>query len=79
VALTAIVQILTVIVSGIIIGALISFGLSTLLPPSIPIVFELETGAVALGSILVLGVLGGAVSIRYALRVEPLIALGLGS
>jgi putative ABC transport system permease protein len=79
IALAAVVQILTVILTGIAIGALVSYGLSTLLPANIPIVFELRTGAIALGSILLLGLLGGLVSVRYSLRVEPLIALGLSS
>jgi putative ABC transport system permease protein len=77
--LAAVVQIMTVILSGLALGALVSYGLSTLLPPNIPIVFELRTGAIALVSILSLGLLGGLVSVRYSLRVEPLIALGLGS
>jgi hypothetical protein len=33
----------------------------------------------AVGSIFVMGLLGGLLSIRYSLRVEPLIALGLGA
>ena len=79
IAMAAVVQILTVILTGLALGALVSYGLSTMLPANIPIVFELRTGAIALGSILLLGLLGGLVSVRYALRVEPLIALGLGS
>jgi putative ABC transport system permease protein len=79
IALAAVVQILTVILTGLALGSLISYGLSTLLPANIPIVFELRTGAIALGSILALGLLGGLVSVRYSLRVEPLIALGLNS
>jgi ABC-type antimicrobial peptide transport system permease subunit len=33
----------------------------------------------AVASIFLIGFIGGLVSIRYSLRVEPLIALGLGS
>jgi putative ABC transport system permease protein len=33
----------------------------------------------AVASILLMGPIGGLVSIRYSLRVEPLIALGLNS
>jgi putative ABC transport system permease protein len=79
IALAAVVQILTVILTGLALGALVSYGLSTMLPANIPIVFELQTGAISLVSILLLGLLGGLVSIRYSLRVEPLIALGLSS
>ena len=48
-------------------------------PPTIPIVFTPAAVAVAVGSLLLIGPIGGLVSVRYSLRVEPLTALGLAS
>jgi putative ABC transport system permease protein len=79
VALAVMVQILVVTVTGVLIGAVATFGIALVFPPNIPIVFELSSGAVAIGSIVLMGLVGSLVSIRYSLRVEPLIALGLGS
>jgi len=79
VAVAAIIQIVAVTLLGVAVGSLVSLSLSLSLPPNIPIIFELRAGAMAVISILLMGLLGGLVSIRYSLRVEPLIALGLGS
>jgi putative ABC transport system permease protein len=79
VAVAAIIQIIAVTLVGIAIGGLATWGLSLGLPPNIPIVFELRSGVTALVSLLLTGPIGGLVSIRYSLRVEPLTALGLGS
>ncbi len=53
--------------------------LAMFLPPSIPIVFIGQEILVAVLTLLIIGPLGGMVSIRYLLRVEPLTALGLAS
>ena len=79
VAIAAIIQIIAVTLVGIAIGGLAAWGLSLGLPPNIPIIFELRSGVTALVSLLLTGPIGGLVSIRYSLRVEPLTALGLGS
>jgi len=79
VAVAAIIQIIAVTLVGIAIGGLATWGLALGLPPNIPIVFELRSGVTALVSLLLTGPIGGLVSIRYSLRVEPLTALGLGS
>ena len=79
VAVAAIIQIIAVTLVGIAIGGLAAWGLALGLPPNIPIVFELRSGVTALVSLLLTGPIGGLVSIRYSLRVEPLTALGLGS
>jgi putative ABC transport system permease protein len=79
VALAAIVQIVMITLLGVVIGSVVSWGLSLMLPPNVPILFELRSGAVAVASIVLMGLIGGLVSIRQSLRVEPLIALGLGS
>ena len=79
VALAALIQIVLTNVVGIVIGSLVTAGVAVVFPAGIPIVFELRSGALAVASILFIGPLGGLVSIRYSLRVEPLTALGLGS
>ncbi|MBN1402630.1 MAG: ABC transporter permease [Anaerolineae bacterium] len=79
IAVAAMIQIVIVTVSGVLIGAAAAFGLSLGFPPNIPIVFAPVSSAVAIASILAIGPIGGLVSIRYSLGVEPLRALGLGS
>jgi putative ABC transport system permease protein len=79
VALSTIVQIILVISTGIVLGGLAALGLSLVFPPNIPIVFELRSALMAVASIFAIGPIGGLVSIRYSLRVEPLTALGLNS
>jgi putative ABC transport system permease protein len=79
VAVAAMIQIILTTVIGIGIGSLITFGVASVFPASIPIVFELRSGAMAVVSLLLMGPIGGLVSIRYSLRVEPLTALGLNS
>jgi putative ABC transport system permease protein len=78
IAVASLIQIVIINVVGVLIGGLVTFGLSLVFPPGIPLVFEPSSGATAIGSILVIGPLGGLVSVRLSLRVEPLIALGLG-
>jgi putative ABC transport system permease protein len=78
IALASLIQIVIINVVGVLVGGLVTFGLSLIFPPGIPLIFEPSSGATAIGSILVIGPLGGLVSVRLSLRVEPLIALGLG-
>jgi putative ABC transport system permease protein len=79
IAVAAMIQIVVITLLGVLIGGLASLGLSLSFPPNIPIVFSPSSTAMALASILLVGPLGGLVSVRYSLRVEPLIALGLSS
>jgi putative ABC transport system permease protein len=78
IAVASLIQIVIINIVGVLIGSLVTFGLSLVFPPGIPLAFEPSSGATAIGSILVIGPLGGLVSVRLSLRVEPLIALGLG-
>jgi putative ABC transport system permease protein len=48
-------------------------------PPTIPIVFTPSAVWSAVISLLLIGPIGGLVSVRYSLKVEPLTALGLAS
>ena len=77
IALAAIVQIIAVTTLGVLLGGAAILALKLIFPPTIPIVF---TGNAALGgiaAIMLIGPIAGIVSIRYALKVEPLKALGL--
>jgi putative ABC transport system permease protein len=79
VATTFIMQIFMITVIGVLIGSLLTFLFSLTFPPTIPIVFNGTTSAIAIVALLLIGPLGGLVSIRYAVRIEPLKALGLSS
>jgi putative ABC transport system permease protein len=79
VAAASIIQIVLITVIGVAIGALFTFAFSLFFPPTVPIVFNGTTSALALVALLLIGPLGGLVSIRYAVRIEPLKALGLSS
>jgi len=79
VAAASVIQIVVVTVVGVAIGALLSFLFSLTFPPTVPIVFNGTTSALAIVALLLIGPLGGLVSIRYAVRIEPLKALGLSS
>ncbi len=79
VAAAFIIQIFLVTVVGVAIGGMLTFLFSLTFPPTIPIVFNGTTSAIAIIALLLIGPLGGLVSIRYAVRIEPLKALGLSS
>ncbi len=79
VAIASIFQIVLITVIGVAIGGLLTFLFSLTFPPTVPIVFNGVTSAVAVVALLLIGPLGGLVSIRYAVRIEPLKALGLSS
>jgi putative ABC transport system permease protein len=79
VAATSIIQIVVITVIGVLIGGLMTFLFSLTFPPTVPIVFNGTTSAIALIALLLIGPLGGLVSIRYAVKIEPLKALGLSS
>jgi len=75
----SIIQIVVVTIIGVAIGGVLTFLFSLSFPPTVPIVFNGTTSAIALIALLLIGPLGGLVSIRYAVRIEPLKALGLSS
>jgi putative ABC transport system permease protein len=72
-------QILLVTVFGVMLGGLGTLLLSLGLPQEVPIRFTQASMAAAMLSLLVIGPIGGLVSVRLALKVEPLMALGLSS
>jgi putative ABC transport system permease protein len=77
VAASSLIQITIVTIIGVFIGGLLSFLFSLTFPPTVPIMFNGGTTVIALAALLLIGPLGGFVSIRYAVRIEPLKALGL--
>ena len=79
VAMAAVIQIVLITIIGVVIGGLLTYLFSLTFPPTVPIVFNGTTSALALLALLVIGPLGGLVSIRYAVKIEPLKALGLSS
>jgi putative ABC transport system permease protein len=77
IAAASVMQIAAVTVLGVAIGSLGTLALSLSLPPVIPVVFTPNSALIAIVSLLLIGPIGGLVSIRHSLKVEPLIALGL--
>ena len=79
VAISAVIQIIVVTTIGVLIGGLLTVLFSLTFPPTVPIVFDGATSLIAIIALMVIGPLGGLVSIRYAVKIEPLKALGLSS
>jgi putative ABC transport system permease protein len=79
VATASVIQITIVTLIGVAIGGALTFLFSLTFPPTVPIVFNGTTSALALVALILIGPLGGLVSIRYAVHIEPLKALGLSS
>jgi putative ABC transport system permease protein len=77
IAISAIVQIVTVNAFGVLLGTLGSLLLSLTFPVAVPIVFTGQSVATAVISLLLIGPLGGLVSVYILTKVEPLTALGL--
>lgn len=79
VSISLIVQVILTTIIGIAIGGAVSYLLSVALPAGIPIKFEGPAVLTSIIFLLAIGPVGGLVSIRTLLKVEPLTALGLGS
>ncbi len=77
VAAASIAQIAAVSVIGVAIGAAGTLLLKLSLPPTLPIVFTGQAVISAIAALLLIGPLGGLVSVRHSVRIEPLRALGL--
>lgn len=77
VGLASVLQIIVVTTIGVIIGGLLTFLFALSFPPNVPIIFNGQSTLIAIISLLLIGPIGGLVSIRYAVRIEPLKALRL--
>ena len=78
VGLSAVIQIIVVTALGVGIGGGLTYLFSLGFPPTIPLVFNGVNSLVAVILLLLIGPIGGMVSIIYAVRIEPLKALRLG-
>jgi putative ABC transport system permease protein len=78
VGLSAVIQIIVVTALGVGIGGGMTYLFSLGFPPTIPLVFNGMRSLIAVALLLIIGPLGGMVSIIYAVRIEPLRALRLG-
>jgi putative ABC transport system permease protein len=78
VGLSAVIQIMIVTAIGVGIGGILTYLFSLGLPPAIPLEFNGMRSMLAVALLLLIGPLGGLVSIIYAVRIEPLKALRLG-
>lgn len=79
IAIASLLQIVLVTLIGVSIGGAGTLLLALGLPAGIPIIFTGSTVAIAIASLLLIGPLGGLVSIRLALKIDPLTAIGLAS
>lgn len=79
VGVAVVLQIILVTLIGVTLGSLGTLSLSVGLPDGIPVRFTPETIGAAVASLMLIGPIGGLVSVRLALKVEPLMALGLSS
>lgn len=79
IAATSIIQIVAINVVGVLIGGLGTYALTLILPAGIPIIFRGDAVSSAMLSLLLIGPIGGLVSVFTLLRAEPLKALGLAS
>jgi putative ABC transport system permease protein len=78
VGLAAVMQIIIVTAMGVGIGGGLTYLFSLGFPPTIPLAFNGTRSLLAVIALLLIGPLGGLVSIIYAVRIEPLKALKLG-
>ncbi|MGZ6316037.1 MAG: ABC transporter permease [Anaerolineales bacterium] len=73
----SVLQIIVVTAIGVAIGGGMTYLFSLGFPPTIPLVFNGMRSMLAVSALLLIGPLGGLVSIIYAVRIEPLKALRL--
>ncbi len=77
VGVASVIQIIVVTAIGVGIGAGLTYLFSLGFPPNIPLVFNGTRSALAILALLMIGPMGGLVSVIYAVRIEPLKALRL--
>ena len=77
VAVAAVMQIFLVTLFGVILGSIVTWGLAVGIPAGVPILFQGTAVAIAIIALMLIGPIGGMVSVRMALKVEPLTALGM--
>lgn len=79
VAAAVVSQIILVTTFGVALGTAVALALAAGIPDTVPAIFDGQSVAIAILTLLAIGPIGGLVSVRLAIRVEPLIALGLSN
>ena len=79
IAVSFLLQIISITILGIIIGVIGTLLLALSFPVTIPIIFTPDSVIAAVTALMLIGPLGGLVSVRILVKVEPLTALGLAS
>jgi ABC-type antimicrobial peptide transport system permease subunit len=79
VALAVVSQIILVTTFGVLAGTAVTLALGAGISGAVPVIFNGTSVAIAIITLLMIGPIGGLVSVRLAVRVEPLIALGLSN
>ncbi|MCX6043858.1 MAG: ABC transporter permease [Chloroflexi bacterium] len=77
VVIASLTQIITINALGVLFGTLGTLALARAIPPNVPVVFVGQSVLTAIVSLLMIGPVGGLVSVWVLLKVEPLTALGL--
>jgi putative ABC transport system permease protein len=73
----AVIQILVVTAVGVGLGTMLTFLFSLGFPPTVPLAFNGVSAALSVLALMIIGPVGGLVSVFYAVRIEPLRALRL--
>lgn len=73
----AVMQIIVVTGIGVGLGAMLTFLFSLGFPPTVPLAFNGASAALSVLALMLIGPVGGLVSVFYAVRIEPLRALRL--
>jgi putative ABC transport system permease protein len=79
IAVAVIMQIVLVTTFGVVFGGVVTWMMSLFIPDTVPLVLQIKYLWSDILALLVIGPIGGMVSVRLATRVEPLRALGLSS
>jgi len=79
IATNVVAQIVLVTTFGVFLGVIVTLILAAGVPGNVPVVFSGDSVLFAIMTLLLIGPVGGLVSVRSAISVEPLIALGLSS
>jgi ABC-type antimicrobial peptide transport system permease subunit len=73
----AVIQILVVTAMGVGLGTLLTFLFALGFPPTVPLAFNGTSAALSILALMLIGPVGGLVSVVYAVKIEPLRALRL--
>jgi putative ABC transport system permease protein len=73
----AVIQIIVVTAIGVGLGTILTFLFSLGFPPTVPLAFNGVSAALSVLALMLIGPVGGLVSVFYAVRIEPLRALRL--